>query len=270
MGNVIAAGQGQAPARQASIKAGLPVSTAAITLNKMCGSGLQAVMSARREIAVGEASVVVAGGMESMTGAPYLLPKGRGGFRMGHGQVLDSMIHDGLWDPYDQVHMGNCGDLVAEKYGFTREQQDAFASESYRRAQAAQKEGRLKEEIVPVSVPQRRGEPIVVDTDEEPSRVKLDKVSSLPPAFSKSGTVTAANASTINDGAAALLVASRQVAEARGYPDPGAHRGRRHLRPGAQVVHHRTGGLPCAGSTRRPALSPPTGISTRSTRPSRA
>ena len=145
MGNVLSAGMGQAPARQCVIKADFPVSTGAITVNKVCGSGLQAVMFARREILMGDADVVVAGGMESMTNAPYLLPKARGGFRMGNGEIIDSMIFDGLWDPYDDMHMGNCGDLVARKYGFTREDQDAFAAESYRRALAAQKEGRFKQ-----------------------------------------------------------------------------------------------------------------------------
>ena len=217
MGNVLSAGMGQAPARQAAIKAGLPVSAGAITVNKVCGSGLQAVMFARREILVGDAQVLVAGGMESMTNAPYVLPKARSGYRMGDGTLVDSMIRDGLWDPYDDMHMGNCGDLVAQKYGFTREAQDAFAAESYRRAQAAQKEGRFKAEIVPVEVPQRRGEPLLVDADEEPSRVQLDKMGSLRPAFSKEGTVTAANASTINDGAAALVVTSREAAERHGY-----------------------------------------------------
>ena len=217
MGNVLAAGMGQAPARQCVIKADFPVSTGAITVNKVCGSGLQAVMFARREVLVGDADVLVAGGMESMTNAPYLLPQGRSGYRMGNGQVIDSMVHDGLWDPYDDVHMGTCGDLVATKYGFTREDQDAFAAESYRRALAAQKEGRFKEEIVPVSVEQRRGEPLLVDADEEPSRVKLDKMAGLRPAFSKTGTVTAANASTINDGAAALLVCSAETAKQNGY-----------------------------------------------------
>jgi acetyl-CoA C-acetyltransferase len=136
---------------------------------------------------------------------------------MGHGEIIDSMIHDGLWDPYDDMHMGNCGDMVAEKYGFSREDQDAFAAESYRRAQAAQKEGRFKEEIVPVSVKQRRGEPLVVAEDEEPGRVKLDKMAGLRPAFSKTGTVTAANASTLNDGAAALLICSAETAKRNGY-----------------------------------------------------
>jgi acetyl-CoA C-acetyltransferase len=218
MGNVLSAGMGQAPARQCVIKADLPVSTGAITVNKVCGSGLQAVMFARREILVGDARAIVAGGMESMTNAPYLLPKARSGYRMGNGEILDSMIHDGLWDPYDHVHMGTCGDLVAEKYGFTREMQDAFAAESYRRALAAQKEGRFKKEIVPVSVPQRRGEPLLVDTDEEPGRGgSPDKMAQLKPAFTKNGTVTAANASTLNDGAAALLVCSAEAARERKY-----------------------------------------------------
>jgi len=218
MGNVLPAGMGQAPARQAVIKAGLPVSTQAVTVNKVCGSGLQAVMYARRDILVEDAKVMVAGGMESMTNAPYVLPQARGGYRMGNGKIIDSMVHDGLWDPYDDMHMGRCGDMVAEKYGFSREDQDAFATTSYQRAQAAQKEGRFKEEIVPVEVPQRRGEPLLVDADEEPSRVKLDKLPSLRPAFSKDGTVTAANASAINDGAAALLVADADTARERGYP----------------------------------------------------
>jgi acetyl-CoA C-acetyltransferase len=217
LGNVLSAGMGQAPARQAVIKAGLPVSCGAITVNKVCGSGLQAVMFARREILVGDADVLVAGGMESMTNAPYVLPKARGGFRMGNGEIVDSMIQDGLWDPYDNMHMGNCGDMVAAKYGFTREAQDAFARESYQRAQAAQKEGKFKPEIVPVSVPQKKGEPLLVDEDEDPKRIDLDKMSKLRAAFSKEGTVTAANASSINDGAAALLVTSAEVAKQRGY-----------------------------------------------------
>jgi acetyl-CoA C-acetyltransferase len=218
MGNVLSAGIGQAPARQCGIKAGLPVSAGAITVNKVCGSGLQAVMFARREILVDDADVIVAGGMESMTNAPYVLPNARSGYRMGNGKIVDTMIHDGLWDPYDDMHMGNCGDLVAEKYSFTREEQDAFAGESYRRAVAAQKEGRFKEEIVPVSVPQRRGEPLLVDEDEEPRRGgDPAKMAKLRPAFSKEGTVTAANASTLNDGAAALLVCSAATAKANGY-----------------------------------------------------
>ena len=216
LGCVLSGGVGQAPARQAAIKAGLPVSAGAVTINKVCGSGLQAVMLARREILVGDADLLVAGGMESMTNAPYVLPAGRGGFRMGDGKVVDSMIHDGLWDPYSDVHMGKCGDKVAEKYGFTREDQDAFATTSYERARAAQEQGKFKDEIVPVEVPQRRGDPVVVDQDEEPGRGNPAKFSALRPAFGKEGTVTAANASSINDGAAALVVTSDAKADELG------------------------------------------------------
>jgi acetyl-CoA C-acetyltransferase len=218
MGCVLTGGIGQAPARQAMIKAGLPVSTTAVTLNKVCGSGLQAVMFARREILAGEADVVVAGGMESMSNAPYLLPNARNGYRMGNGTLIDSMIYDGLWDPYDNVHMGNCGDLVASKYGFTREDQDAFAKRSFERALQAQKAGKFKAEIVPVSVPSKKGDPVLVEHDEGPGKAQLDKMSKLKPAFSKEGTVTAANASSLNDGGAALVVTSAANAKARGMP----------------------------------------------------
>jgi acetyl-CoA C-acetyltransferase len=218
MGCVLSGGIGQAPARQATLKAGLPVGTGAITVNKVCGSGLQAVMFARREILVGDAEVIVAGGMESMTNAPYLLPNARAGYRMGNGQIVDSMIHDGLWDPYDNVHMGLCGDAVAKKYGFTREDQDAFARASFERAIQAQKAGKFKTEIVGVPVPQRKGDPIVVDEDEGPKKAQLDKMPGLKAAFSKDGTVTAANASSINDGAAALVVTSAAVAAKHGFP----------------------------------------------------
>ncbi len=216
MGNVLSGGIGQAPARQAAIKAGLPVSAGAITVNKVCGSGLQAVMFARRDIAIGDVEVVVAGGMESMTNAPYLLPKARGGYRLGHGEIIDSVIHDGLWDPYGKMHMGTCGDKVAEKYGFTRETQDAFAAESYRRARAAAASGKFKDEIVPVSIAQRRGEPTIVDQDEEPGRGDPARFATLRPAFSEKGTVTAANASSLNDGAAALVIASSAAADRLG------------------------------------------------------
>ncbi len=217
MGNVLSAGMGQAPARQAVIKAGLPDSVGAITINKVCGSGLQAVMFARREIMIGDVDVMVAGGMESMTNAPYLLPNARAGYRMGNGEIIDSMIHDGLWDPYNNHHMGKCGDMVAEKYGFTREDQDAFATESYKRANAAQGGGKFKDEIVPVEVPQRRGDPVVIDADEDPSRGDPSKFAKLRAAFSKDGTVTAANASSLNDGAAALLITSAEKADELGY-----------------------------------------------------
>ncbi|HEX2485823.1 MAG TPA: acetyl-CoA C-acyltransferase, partial [Myxococcota bacterium] len=212
MGCVLSGGIGQAPARQASIKAGLPVGTGAITVNKVCGSGLQAVMFARREVLVGDAEILVAGGMESMTNAPYILPNARSGYRMGNGQLVDSMIYDGLWDPYDQVHMGTCGDAVAKKYGFTREEQDAFARASFERAIQAQKAGKFKAEIVAVPVPQKKGDPVLVDEDEGPKKAQLDKMPGLKPAFSKDGTVTAANASSINDGAAALVVTSAATA----------------------------------------------------------
>lgn len=217
LGNVLPAAIGQAPARQAALKAGLPPSTGAIAVNKVCGSGLQAVMYARRDIAIGDVEVVVAGGMESMTNAPYALPQARSGYRMGNGKIIDTMIFDGLWDPYDDMHMGNCGDMVAEKYGFSREDQDAFARRSYERALAAQEEGRFEEEIVPVPVPQRKGDPLMVEEDEDPKRVKLDRMGSLKPAFGKEGTVTAANASSINDGAAALVVCSEEAAKRNGY-----------------------------------------------------
>jgi len=218
MGCVLTGGIGQAPARQATLKAGLPVTTPAVTLNKVCGSGLQAVMFARREILAGDAEVIVAGGMESMSNAPYLLPNARSGYRMGNGAIVDSMIYDGLWDPYDNVHMGNCGDLCASKYGFTREDQDAFAKRSFERALQAQKAGKFKAEIVPVSVPSKKGEPLVVEDDEGPGKAQLDKMSKLKPAFSKEGTVTAANASSINDGGAALVVTSAAAAKRLGMP----------------------------------------------------
>ena len=217
MGNVLPAAMGQAPARQAVIKAGLPVSVGAVTVNKVCGSGLQAVMFARRDVLIGDASVIVAGGMESMTNAPYALPNARSGYRMGNGQIIDTMIHDGLWDPYKNMHMGNCGDMVAVKYGFTREAQDAFAAESYRRARAAQASGKFKAEIVPVEIASKKGA-VVVDQDEEPGKGDPSKFAGLRPAFGKDGTVTAANASSINDGAAALVVASAARAKELGMP----------------------------------------------------
>ncbi len=218
MGQVLPAAAGQAPARQAALGAGLPDSVAAVTVNKVCGSGLQAVMFARREILLDDAAVVVAGGMESMTNAPYALPKARSGFRMGDAPMIDTMVHDGLWDPYNNVHMGNCGDLVASHYAFSREDQDAFALQSYERAIAAQSEGRFKDEIVPVEIPQRRGEPLLIEDDEEPKRARLESLASLRAAFSKGGTVTAANASSINDGAAALVVCSEAAAREHGLP----------------------------------------------------
>jgi acetyl-CoA C-acetyltransferase len=187
-----------------------------MTINKVCGSGMKAAMLASQSIRLGESRLVVAGGMESMSNAPYAMDKARTGFRMGHGTLLDLMIHDGLWDPYNNVHMGNCGDLCAKEFNYTRAQIDKYAGESYRRAQAAQKEGRLAEEIAPVPVPQRKGEPLMVGQDEEPAKGDPAKLGSLRPAFAKDGTVTAGNASSIDDGAAALVIAGASEAKRRG------------------------------------------------------
>ena len=206
MGNVLQAGLGQAPARQAAIYAGLPDSVECLTINKMCGSGLKAVMLASQAIQTGDASVIVAGGMESMTQAPYLLPKARDGYRLGHADIVDSMIIDGLWDVYNDRHMGNCADMCAEKYSFSREEQDAFTKESYTRAQRAQSEGKFADEIVSVEVKDRRENVSEVSVDDEPGKADFEKMTKLKPAFGKEGTVTAANASKINDGAAALVV----------------------------------------------------------------
>jgi acetyl-CoA C-acetyltransferase len=210
MGNVLGAGLGQAPARQAGLGAGIPRSHGALTVNKVCGSGLMAVMLAAQAIRLGEADVIAAGGMESMSNAPYLLPQARFGQRMGHGRVVDAMIHDGLWDPYNDFHMGVAGEACARARDVSRARQDAFAVESYRRAQAAQADGRFADEIVPVTVPGRKGD-VVVDADEEPSRIDFARVGALAPAFAKDGTITAANASTIADGAAATIVASAEA-----------------------------------------------------------
>jgi acetyl-CoA C-acetyltransferase len=212
MGCVLPAGQGQAPARQAAHHAGVPRSVGAVTVNKVCGSGLQAVVFGRNAIQTGEADLVVAGGMESMSQAPYLLQKAREGYRMGNGQLVDSMIADGLWDPYGNVHMGDCGELCAREKQISREDQDAYAAESFKRARRAQAEGKFKGEIVAVEVPQRKGPPRVVADDESPSKGDPDKLASLRPAFQKDGTITAGNASSISDGAAALVLAGADTA----------------------------------------------------------
>lgn len=215
MGNVLQAGIGQAPARQAAIYAGVPDKVPATTVNKVCGSGLQAVVFGAKTIALGDADIVVAGGMESMSNVPYYLPQARTGYRMGNGALVDGMIHDGLWDPYGNFHMGNAGDKCAREHGFSREAQDEYAKESFRRALAAQKEGLFDAEIVPVSVPQKKGDAVVVKLDEGPPAGKPDKLASLKPAFSKDGTITAANASSINDGASALVLASEKAVKER-------------------------------------------------------
>jgi acetyl-CoA C-acetyltransferase len=216
MGCVLPAGVGQAPARQASIGAGVPKSVGAVTVNKVCGSGLKTIMMAAASIRAGDADIIVAGGMESMSNAPYYLPKARTGYRMGNGELVDGMVHDGLWDPYNDYHMGKAGELCAAEKKIDRERQDAYAATSYRRAQAATAEGLFKEEIVPVQVPQRKGDPVTVSVDEEPTRGNVDKLPSLRPAFAKDGTITAGNASSINDGAAAVVVMSEDEAKRRG------------------------------------------------------
>jgi acetyl-CoA C-acetyltransferase len=216
MGCVLTGGMGQAPARQAAIHGGIPHSVPALTINKVCGSGMKSVMLGSQAIRLGDARVVLAGGMESMSNAPYVLDKARTGYRMGNGQIVDSMVHDGLWDPYGQCHMGNCGDATAIEFQLAREDIDAFAAESYRRALDAQEACRFQGEIVPVEVAQRKGDPLVVDTDEEPGRGNPGKLASLRPAFGKEGTTTAGNASSINDGAAAMVLASASFAAERG------------------------------------------------------
>jgi acetyl-CoA C-acetyltransferase len=227
MGMVLQGGVGQAPARQAAIYAGIPTSVSAWTVNKVCSSGLRAVMSAAQSIQLGETKIAIAGGMENMSQAPYYLDAARTGYRYGNGTVIDGMIRDGLWDPYKNIHMGNCAEICAREHKITREQQDQFATESYRRAQVAIKDGKFKSEIVPVIIKTRKGE-TVVDTDEEPLKVDFDKIGKLSPAFDKEGTITAANASSINDGASAVMVMSHAEAQQRG------------LKPLAQIIGYAT------------------------------
>ena len=212
MGNVLSAGIGQAPARQAAIYAGLPNSVEALTINKMCGSGLKAVMLADQAIRCGDAEVVIAGGMESMSNAPYLLQDARSGQRLGHGKMIDSLIHDGLWDAYNDTHMGNCAEMLSKERNYTREAQDEFAVTSYKRAQTAQAEGVFDSEIVPVKIPQRNGDSIFISEDEEPGKARFDKIPTLRPVFEKDGAITAANASKLNDGAAVILIMSEEKA----------------------------------------------------------
>ncbi len=217
IGNILSAGLGQNISRQIAIKAGIPDSKPAMTINKLCGSGLRAVSMAAQFIMLGDADVVLAGGTESMSNAPYLLMQGRNGFRMGHGQVMDSMILDGLTDAFENYHMGITAENIAERWNITREEQDVFALESQRRAEEAQKAGRFADEIVPVSIPQRKGDPIIFDTDEFPKHgLKAEKLSALKPAFKKDGTVTAGNASGINDGACMLIIMSAEKAKELG------------------------------------------------------
>jgi acetyl-CoA C-acetyltransferase len=232
LGNVISAGLGQAPARQAALGGGLPPKVAALTINKVCGSGLKAVMLAAQGIATGDVEVVVAGGMESMSNCPYLLLQSREGFRMGHGKVMDSMISDGLWDAYADYHMGMTGEIVAEKYGVSRQEQDAYAVGSHQKAIAAIKAGKFEDEILPVPIPQRKGDPIPFAIDESPREdTSSGALGKLKPAFKEGGTVTAGNAPGVNDGAAALVITSAETAKRLGR------------QPMARIVAQATGGL---------------------------
>jgi acetyl-CoA C-acetyltransferase len=231
MGNVVSAGAGQAPARQAALKGGLADTVAALTINKVCGSGLKAVMLAQQGIQTGDIDIAVAGGMESMSNCPYLLPRVREGLRMGHGNVVDSMIHDGLWCPFESWHMGNAGECVADMHKVSREQQDAFSVESHRRASAAHTAGKFKEEMLAVSIPQKKGDPLLFDRDESVRPdTTIETLRALKPAFKKDGTVTAGNAPPVNDGAAALVVMSAERARALG------------LTPMARIVAQATSG----------------------------
>jgi acetyl-CoA C-acetyltransferase len=232
LGNVVSAGQGQHPARQAALKAGLPAEVPALNVNMVCGSGLRAVMLAAQGIATGDRDIVVAGGMESMSQAPYLLPKSREGFRMGHAQVVDSMIHDGLWCACDNWHMGMTGEAVAGKYGVSREAQDAYAVRSHQKAARATADGAFDAEIVAVPIPQKKGEPLLFSRDESVREdTSIEALAKLRPAFDPKGSVTAGNAPGVNDGAAALVVAAADVAAARG------------LTVRARIVGHATSGL---------------------------
>lgn len=217
LGNVLGAGLGQNVARQVSLGAGIPIETPALTINMVCGSGLRAVSMAAQFVESGQCDIVLCGGTESMTNAPYLLPKARWGHRMGDGKVTDYMVNDGLWDIYNDYHMGITAENVAEQYGITREEQDKFAAQSQNRAEEAQKSGKFADEIVPVTIPQRKGDPVVIDTDEYPRHGStVEKMSKLKPAFKKDGTVTAGNASGINDSAAALIIMSKEKADELG------------------------------------------------------
>jgi acetyl-CoA C-acetyltransferase len=232
MGNVVQAGNGQNPARQVALRAGVPDTVAAMTINKVCGSGLKAVMLAANAVRLGEIDVAIAGGMESMTNAPYLLKRAREGYRMGHGELVDSMIHDGLWCAFDDWHMGCTGEVVAERYNVSRAEQDEYALNSHRKAVAAMKAGRFDEEIVPVEVPQKKGPALVIRNDEGPREdTSFEALARLTPAFKDGGTVTAGNAPGVNDGAAAVVVTSADLARQLGR------------KPLARVVAQATSGV---------------------------
>lgn len=217
VGNILSAGLGQNPARQIAINSGIPDTTPAMTINKLCGSGLRTVSMATQFIMLGDADVILAGGVESMSNAPYILPNARWGYRMGDGKIVDSMIKDGLWDAFNDYHMGITAENIAEQWGLTREEQDEFALNSQLKTEVAQKSGRFKDEIVPVVIPQKKGDPIIVDSDEYPKHGStFEKLAKLKPAFKKDGTVTAGNASGINDGGAMLVLMAKEKAEELG------------------------------------------------------
>jgi acetyl-CoA C-acetyltransferase len=216
MGNVLTAGEGQAPARQAAIFAGLPTSVECMTVNKVCGSGMKAIMLGAQAIRLGDVEIVVAGGMESMSNTPYLLERARNGYKMGNAELADSMIKDGLWDVYNNFHMGNAAELCARECAVPRQAQDEFAILSYKRAQDSQARGRFKDEIVKVGIPQKKGDLVFVEEDEDPKKTNFEKIPTLKPAFQKDGTVTAANSSKINDGAAAVVLMSAEKAKSLG------------------------------------------------------
>lgn len=242
MGNVLSSGLGQAPARQAALGAGLPDRVPCTTINKVCGSGLKAVMMGAQAIALGDADTIVAGGMESMTNAPYLLERARSGYRLGHGTLVDSIIKDGLWDVYNDFHMGSAAEQCAEEYRLTRTEMDDFAVESYRRAQKAQQRGEFKREIVPIEISGRKG-PTVFSEDEEPRRVDFDKLRKLKPAFEKEGRITAGNASSLSDGAAAVVLMSEEQAAQQG------------VRPRAEIIGYTTTATAPAKFTIAPAAA---------------
>ncbi|NVJ46886.1 MAG: acetyl-CoA C-acyltransferase, partial [Cytophagia bacterium] len=216
MGNVVSAGLGQAPARQAALGAGISNEVPCTTINKVCASGMKSVMLAAQSIMLGLQDVIVAGGMESMSNIPYYIPKARYGYKYGNGELLDGLVKDGLWEVYHQFPMGNCADNTAKEMNISREEQDEYAINSYKRTAAATEAGKFKSEIIPVEIPQRKGDPVIMSEDEEFKNVFFDKIPSLRPVFSKEGTVTAANASTINDGASAMVLMSKEKAEALG------------------------------------------------------
>ena len=245
MGNVLSANVGQAPARQAAIFAGISENTPCTTVNKVCASGMKSLSLAAQTILLGDNDIVVAGGMESMSNVPFYSPNMRKGVKLGNVSMIDGLVNDGLWDVYNNYHMGNAGELCAKEYNISREAQDEYAIESYKRAQNAIESGKFNEEVVPVEIPQRKGDPIVVDKDEEPYRVKFEKIPSLRPVFQKEGTVTAANASTINDGAAALVLASKEAVEKYG------------LKPIAKIVSYADAALAPEWFTMAPSEAMP-------------